>query len=90
MKLNKSIIGMVHLADVGWMNSDAGELLRYRKQIGSGIDSENIQEYWDFADAFIVGSSLKKEGNWENEVDRNRVVKLMDQVKRLKLKATPL
>lgn len=24
-----------HLADEGWMNSDAGELLRYRKQIGA-------------------------------------------------------
>ena len=146
-----------NLADEGWMNSDAGELLRYRKQIGaehiqiftdikkkhsshfitsdisiaetakaaefflsggviitgaatgekasvdevkavknavkipviigSGIDSENIVEYWDFADAFIVGSSLKKEGNWENEVDRNRVVKLMNEAKRLKSKA---
>jgi len=143
-----------HLADEGWMNSDAGELLRYRKQIGaehikiftdikkkhsshfvssdisiaetakaaefflsdgvivtgaatgekasvdevkavkaavkvpviigSGIDVENIQEYWDFADAFIVGSSLKKEGNWENEVDRHRVEKLMQKVKQLK------
>lgn len=147
-----------HLADEGWMNSDAGELLRYRKQIGaghikiftdikkkhsshfvtsdisiaetakaaefflsdgvivtgvatgekasvdevkmvkntvkipviigSGIDSENIGDYWDFADAFIVGSSLKKEGNWENEIDRNQVVKLMDEVKQLKSKAT--
>jgi len=143
-----------HLADEGWMNSDAGELLRYRKQIGaehikiftdikkkhsshfissdisiaetakaaefflsdgvivtgaatgkkasvdevkmtknsveipviigSGIDVENIQEYWDFADAFIVGSSLKKEGNWENEVDKSRVIKLMQKVNQLK------
>jgi hypothetical protein len=143
-----------HVADEGWMSSDAGELLRYRKQIdaenikiftdikkkhssnfitgdvsisetakaaefflsdgvivtgaatgekalveevkavknavkipviiGSGIDLENIHDYWNFADAFIVGSSLKKEGNWENEVDRNRVEKLMDKVKRLK------
>jgi uncharacterized protein len=52
--------------------------------IGSGIDSENIQDYWDFADAFIVGSSLKKEGNWENEADRSRVVKLMKKVNFLK------
>jgi uncharacterized protein len=145
-----------HLADEGWMNSDAGELLRYRKQIGaehiniftdikkkhsshfvtsdvsiaetakaaefflsdgvivtgsstgekasvnevkavknavkipviigSGIDSENIQDYWDIADAFIVGSSLKKEGNWENEADRSSVVKLMKKVNLLKAK----
>jgi len=143
-----------HLADEGWMNSDAGELLRFRKQIGaehikiftdikkkhsshfvtsdisiaetakaaafflsdgviitgnstgekalveevkavkatvkipviigSGIDSDNIQEFWEFADAFIVGSSLKKEGNWENEVDKNRVIKLIQKVNHLK------
>jgi membrane complex biogenesis BtpA family protein len=145
-----------HLADEGWMNSDAGELLRYRKQIGaehiniftdikkkhsshaatsdisiaetakaaefflsdgiivtgtatgekasvdevkavkaavnipviigSGIDSENIHEFWDFANAFIVGSSLKKDGKWENEVDRKRVEKLMNAVNLLKAK----
>lgn len=52
--------------------------------IGSGIDSGNIHNYWDFADAFIVGSSLKKEGNWKNEVDKNRVEKLMLKVNQLK------
>ena len=140
-----------HLADEGWMNSDAGELLRYRKQIvadhikiftdikkkhssheissdisiaetakaaafflsdgvivtgtatgekasaeevkavkaavnisviiGSGIDAGNIHEYWDFADAFIVGSSLKIDGNWKNPVDLNRVRELVRRVR---------
>lgn len=140
-----------HLADEGWMNSDAGELLRYRKQIGaehikiftdikkkhsshavsvdvsiaetakaaefflsdgvivtgaatgekasveevkavkqavkipviigSGIDAQNIHEYWDSADAFIVGSSLKIGGNWENPVDINRVRELVGKAK---------
>lgn len=140
-----------HLADEGWINSDAGELLRYRKQIGaehiiiftdikkkhsshavsadvsiaetakaaefflsdgvivtgtatgekasveevkavraavntsviigSGIDAQNVHEYWDFADAFIVGSSLKINGNWENPVDLNRVRELVSRVK---------
>lgn len=139
-----------HLADEGWMNSDSGELLRYRKQIGaenikiftdikkkhsshaisadisiaenakaaefflsdgviitgtatgnkasveevkavkqavkipviigSGIDAGNIHEYWDFADAFIVGSSLKIDGNWENPVDLNRVRELVRRI----------
>jgi hypothetical protein len=143
-----------HLADEGWINSDAGELLRYRKQIGaenikvftdikkkhsshavsadvsiaetakaaafflsdgvivtgtatgekasieeikavnlavkipviigSGIDAGNIHEYWDFADAFIVGSSLKEDGNWENPVDIGRVRNLMMKVNQLK------
>ncbi len=136
-----------HLADEGMMNSDAGELLRCRKNIGaehiriftdikkkhsahaisndvsiaetaraaefflsdgvivtgastgekpsleeliavrnsvqipvligSGIDAENIGEYWDLADGFIVGSSLKFDGRWENDVDPDRVSKLM-------------
>lgn len=143
-----------HLADEGLMNSDAGELLRYRKQIGaehiqiftdikkkhsshaissdisieetakaaefflgdgvivtgnstgarasldevksvknsvkipviigSGIDTNNIHEFWDFADAFIVGSSLKKEGTWENEIDRERVNRFMQKINKLR------
>ncbi len=143
-----------HLADEGWMNSDAGELLRFRKQIGaehiqiftdikkkhashavttdvtitetakaaafflsdgvivtgtatgekalveevkavklsvkipvivgSGIDERNIHEYWDMADAFIVGSSMKEHGKWENPVDPERVRNLVLKVNQLK------
>lgn len=143
-----------HLADEGMMNSDAGELLRYRKLIGaghiqiytdvkkkhsshaltadiliaetakaasffmadgiivtgsttgqetsvaevkqvkqavripvligSGVDKSNIANYWNYADAFIVGSSFKRNGNWENEVDRQRVHDFMQVVKSLK------
>lgn len=143
-----------HLADEGMINSDAGELLRYRKQIdaghiqiftdvkkkhashaltadisieetakaaefflidgvivtgsatgeqasveevkvvksqvngavliGSGINKKNIGEYWVHADGFIVGSSLKKDGNWENMVDKKRVKEFMTAVKELR------
>ncbi len=143
-----------HLADEGVMNSDAGELLRYRKQIGaehiqvytdvkkkhsshaisadvsiaetakaaeffladgvivtgnstaqeasvedlnqvagavkipvligSGITIENIGNYWDIADSFIVGSSLKCGGNWENDVDQERVKAFMQVVRYLR------
>lgn len=143
-----------HLADEGFMESDAGELLRYRKQIGaehikiftdikkkhsshavtadigiaemakaatfflsdgivvtgkatgekasvkdvadvkksttlpviigSGIDLLNIEEFWPFADAFIVGSSFKKEGYWENDVDPNRVSSFTKKINQLK------
>lgn len=132
-----------HLADEGMMNSDAGELLRYRKHIGaehinvfadvkkkhsshaissdisieetakaaefflvngvivtgnatgekasinevkkvkesvktpvligSGITIHNIKDYWELADGFIVGSWFKRNGNWENAVDKKRV-----------------
>lgn len=143
-----------HLADEGLMNSDAGELLRYRKKIGaehiqiftdvkkkhsshaissdisieetakaaefflidgvivtgsatgekaslddvkavkssvevpvllgSGIDEKNIQNYWEYADGFIIGSSFKKEENWKNEVEVKRVKKLMHTVNQLR------
>ena len=146
-----------HLADEGWMNSDAGDLLRFRKMIGaqhikvftdikkkhsshatttdisiaetakaaefflsdgvivtgaatsekasfeevkavklavklpvligSGIDAQNIHKYWDYADAFIVGSALKIEGKWENTVDPLRVSQLMLKVESLRLNA---
>lgn len=145
-----------HLADEGSMNSDAAELLRYRKQIGaeqikiytdikkkhsshaitadvsidetakaadffmsdgvivtgnstgiqaslvevkqvkqavkipvligSGICAANIENYWPTADAFIVGSSLKHGGNWENDVDKKRVENFMKTVQRLREK----
>jgi len=137
-----------HLADEGYMDSDAGELLRYRKQIGaehimvftdiqkkhsshalsrdinlaghaesaafflsdgliitgsstgkalersqleaiyptsrlpiltgSGITSQNLAEYFNHADAFIVGSSLKFDGHWENPPDAERVQALAE------------
>ncbi|MCG6187518.1 BtpA/SgcQ family protein [Maribellus maritimus] len=143
-----------HMADEGWINSDAGDLLRYRKQIGaehipiltdikkkhsshaltsdisleetakaaefflsdglivtgkstgekaevgdvakvkkntklpviigSGVDQYNIHEYWDFADAFIVGSFFKKGGYWENNVDRERVKNFMQKINQLR------
>ena len=52
--------------------------------IGSGIDKSNIHEYWNLADAFIVGSSFKKEGRWENAVDRERVKQFMHKIDQLR------
>ncbi|HPS12225.1 MAG TPA: BtpA/SgcQ family protein [Prolixibacteraceae bacterium] len=52
--------------------------------VGSGITAENISAYWDFADAFIVGSYFKKEGNWQNSVDPQRVSLLMEMVRMLR------
>lgn len=145
-----------HLADEGMMNSDAAELLRYRKKIGaeniqvftdikkkhssnaisadvsigemakaaefflsngivitgnttgerastndtecakkstrlpviigSGIDILNIQDYWEYADGYVVGSSLKKDGIWENEVDPERVKLFMQKINTLRQK----
>ena len=37
--------------------------------VGSGVTPENVKEIFEFADAVIVGSSLKQDGNWKNKLD---------------------
>ncbi len=54
--------------------------------IGSGITAENICYYYKLADIFIVGSYFKKDGNWENKVDIERVEKLLSIMKQCKAK----
>jgi len=143
-----------HIADEGFMNSDAGELLRFRKQIGaenimvftdikkkhsshsitsdtdiidtakaaefflsdgliitgsstgekpdiseiikikekinlpviagSGMTQENIQEYYEHCDGFIIGSFFKKGGKWFNELDPGRIEKFVKTISSMK------
>jgi len=42
------------------------------KIIGSGLTSKNINKYIEFADVFIVGSDLKKDGFWKNSPEKLR------------------
>lgn len=51
--------------------------------IGSGITAINIGNYWNLADAFIVGSWFKQAGNWKNPISEERVVSFMKRVKEL-------
>ena len=44
--------------------------------IGSGVTADNIGDYAHIADAVIVGSALKYDGNWRNPVDLDRVKQL--------------
>jgi uncharacterized protein len=44
--------------------------------VGSGITTENLLHYPD-ADAFIVGSSIKKDGIWSNPIDPDRARRLV-------------
>ncbi len=69
---------------------DLNELKSVRNQleipiiIGSGMNAENITEYFELADAFIVGSFFKEENKWFNKVDRERTfnfVKLFDSLR---------
>ncbi|HUU85756.1 MAG TPA: BtpA/SgcQ family protein [Phycisphaerae bacterium] len=41
--------------------------------VGSGISAQNLRDYWTAADAFIVGSSIKRDGLWSNPLDPDRV-----------------
>ena len=52
--------------------------------IGSGINSENIKNYWPFADIFIVGSYLKEGGNWKKPVSEQRLKTLMNEISNLR------
>lgn len=52
--------------------------------IGSGITKENIDKYWNYADAFIVGSHFKHDGNWKNKVSVERVTAFMKKVNDLR------
>ncbi len=44
-----------------------------RLYLGSGITAENLPQYVDHADGFIVESALKKDGRLHESVDERRV-----------------
>src|SRR5499426_1462255 len=48
--------------------------------LGSGIDADNIADFYQAADGFIIGSYFKVDGHWANPVDAERVRKLITQV----------
>jgi len=57
--------------------------------VGSGITEMNIENYWNLANAFIVGSWFKFEGNWKNPVSEERVRKFMEKVSVLRKNKIP-
>jgi membrane complex biogenesis BtpA family protein len=52
--------------------------------LGSGIDTNNIADFYEMADGFIIGSYFKRDGHWANTVDEQRVMRLMESVSNLK------
>ena len=52
--------------------------------IGSGITKDNIKEYWELADGFIVGTYFKANGITENPVDERRVKEFMSLVLKMR------
>ena len=50
--------------------------------LGSGVTPENVAEFYEAADGFIVGSSFKEGGLWSNAVEPARVRRLVEAVRR--------
>jgi membrane complex biogenesis BtpA family protein len=48
--------------------------------IGSGVSLDNVIHFLSISDALIVGSYFKKNSFWKNELDYDRIKKLMDKV----------
>ena len=52
--------------------------------LGSGITKDNIAEFYNEADGFIVGSSFKIDGRWSNTIDPSRVENFLATIHELK------
>ncbi|MGD8453284.1 MAG: BtpA/SgcQ family protein [Phycisphaerae bacterium] len=52
--------------------------------IGSGLTPENLPRLWPHTDMFIVGSYLKVDGLWSNEIDPQRLATFLDTARRLR------
>ena len=50
--------------------------------LGSGVTVQNVGEYLDLADGFIVGTSMKTGGRISNPVDLERVAALRKESQR--------
>lgn len=62
----------------------ASELSSRPILMGSGTNSENIEDFLQYADGAIVGTSLKVNGVGENPVSVDRVKEYMSEVKKLR------
>lgn len=51
--------------------------------IGSGVTVENLENYIG-ADGLIVGSHFKTAGFWQNDIDKERVKKLMQKLNQIR------
>ena len=79
-KADGVIVTGMHTGDA----PDSVELQAVRKSVGcrvlagSGVSAENVQQYLPNCDGLIVGSSLKKDGKWDNELDKDRVKRFIE------------
>jgi len=48
--------------------------------LGSGISESNIEQFYNEADGFIIGSSFKIDGLWSNTIDPARVTRFVHKL----------
>ncbi|XP_062544967.1 uncharacterized protein F13E9.13, mitochondrial isoform X3 [Armigeres subalbatus] len=48
--------------------------------VGSGVTVENVSEYWNIADAAIVGSYFKQKGHWKGDLSEVKVQEFMSKL----------
>src|SRR5215470_5352672 len=48
--------------------------------LGSGISAENIEQFYNEADGFIIGTYFKVDGLWSNTVDPVRVTQFLNKL----------
>ena len=84
--------GLIVTGSSTGVETDVNEIKEVKKHsklpviIGSGVTSKNIHKYYNLADAFIVGSDFKKNGNWENGVDEGSVNQFLTSFEKCKSK----
>ena len=54
--------------------------------LGSGITENNLAEFYDHADGFIIGSALKVNGLWSNTIDPVRLNRVISTLNKLRHK----
>jgi uncharacterized protein len=52
--------------------------------LGSGVTAENVSDFYEHADGFIVGSYFKRDGLWSNPVDTKRVEFFLNSLNELR------
>lgn len=52
--------------------------------LGSGIDADNLADFYSTADGFIIGSYFKRDGHWANSVDPRRIDNLVSLARKLR------
>lgn len=52
--------------------------------IGSGVTKDNIQQYYNKAEAVIIGSHFKHKGSWQEDIDEQAVENFMRSISELR------